>query len=362
MADVVVAGSGPAGWAAAHHCARLGLDVTLVAPSPTARWPATYGLWHDECALLPAGSRWIEAPITRAIALTSHTLPRGYAILDNDSVRAALTHPGIRTVADTVDEVRAGPRGCSVTLRSGRLLAATVVINATGPGRAPGAEQTAFGVVVPDGSEEAVFMDWRPAPGFDRSTFRYAVPLPGGRTLLEETSLARRPGLGFAELRARLAARGIPEVGQVERVRIPLELPIPARRPGVIPFGVAAGLVHPATGYSVADAFRLAPRLAEALAGMGPEAAVRAGWRVLWPREARVVHGLRRRGLAVLLGLTPEQVPEFFEAFFGISEELQRKYLSERADVAGTAEAMLAIFLAADRSLRRSIVRFALIV
>jgi lycopene beta-cyclase len=179
--------------------------------------------------------------------------------------------------------------------------------------------------------------------------------------LLEETSLARRPGLGFAELRARLAARGIPEVGAAERVRIPLGLPIPTRRPGVIPFGVAAGLVHPATGYSVADAFRLAPRLARALAGNGPEAAVRAGWRVLWPRDARLVHRLRRRGLAVLLGLAPEQVPEFFEIFFGLSEELQRKYLSERADVAGTAEAMLAIFRAADPSLRRGIARFALV-
>jgi lycopene beta-cyclase len=217
-------------------------------------------------------------------------------------------------------------------------------------------------MVVPGGSDEAVFMDWSPPPGFDRSTFRYAVPLPGERMLLEETSLARRPGLGFAELRDRLAARGIPGVGAVERVRIPLDLPIPSQRPGVIPFGVAAGLVHPATGYSVADAFRLAPRLAEALAGKGSEAAVRAGWRVIWPREARVVHGLRRRGLAVLLGLTPQQVPEFFEVFFNLSDELQRKYLSERADVAGTAEAMLAIFLAAERSLRRSIVRFALIV
>lgn len=352
MADVVVAGSGPAGWAIAHHCARRGLDVTLVAPAPDQRWPATYGMWADECALLPPGCQWIEAP-ARAFALSEHTLPRPYAILDNDSVRAALAHPAIQTIMDRIAEVRAGPRGCAVTLRSGRHLAATTVINATGP-RPGKAEQTAYGLVLPTAPDEAVFMDWRPPPGFDASTFRYAVPLPGDRVLVEETSLARRPGLGFAELRNRLLARGIPAAGTVERVRIPLDLPIPKKTP-ILPFGAAAGLVHPATGYSVADTFRLAPSLAEAI--KDPNAA----WQVLWPAQARAVHALRRRGLSVLLGLPPAQVPEFFEIFFEISPELQRKYLSERADLAGTAEAMLAIFRAADRTLRRRIARFALI-
>lgn len=358
MADVVVAGSGPAGWAIAHHCAHRGLDVTLVAPLPTARWPATYGLWEDECALLPPGSDWIAAP-ARAFARSAHTLARRYAILDNDSVRAALAHPGIETISDSVEAVHAGPRGCAVTLRSGRPLAATVVINATGPrpARAPRAEQTAYGIVLPTAPDEVSFMDWRAAPGFDASTFLYTVPLPGDSVLVEETSLARRPGLSFAELRARLLARGIPATGTVERVRIPLDVPIPRRRRPIIPFGAAAGLVHPATGYSVADTFRLAPQLADALAARDWEGA----WQVLWPASARAVHRLRRRGLAVLLGLAPEQVTEFFEIFFEISPELQRKYLSERADLAGTAEAMLAIFRGADWTLRRRIARFALV-
>jgi lycopene beta-cyclase len=259
-------------------------------------------------------------------------------------------------ISDSIAEVRAGPRGCAVTLRSGRHLAGTTVINATGP-RPGQAEQTAYGLVLPTAPDEAVFMDWRPPPGFDRSTFLYSVPLPGDQVLVEETSLARRPGLGFAELRARLLARGIPAAGTVERVRIPLDLPVPKRHKRIVPFGAAAGLVHPATGYSVADTFRLAPGVAEALAARSSDAA----WRVLWPAPARAVHALRRRGLSVLLGLPPEQVPEFFEIFFEISPELQRSYLSERADVAGTAEAMLAIFRAADPALRRRIARFALI-
>jgi lycopene beta-cyclase len=164
--------------------------------------------------------------------------------------------------------------------------------------------------------------------------------------------------LGFAELRARLLARGIPPEGVVERVRIPLDVPVPRRRPGIVPFGAAAGLVHPATGYSVADTFRLAPKLAAALASGNTKDA----GRVLWPAPARAVHGLRRRGLAVLLGLEPHQLPPFFEIFFDLSPKLQQAYLSARTDVVGTAEAMLTIFRSADRSIRRIIARNALIV
>ena len=52
-------------------------------------------------------------------------------------------------------------------------------------------------------------MDWTVAAGTDPGwpTFLYAVPLGGGRVLLEETSLARRPGLPMAALRDRLLTR-----------------------------------------------------------------------------------------------------------------------------------------------------------
>jgi lycopene beta-cyclase len=250
-------------------------------------------------------------------------------------------------------------------LTSGRVLATSVVIDATGvrrvlsggPPRGPRIEQTAYGVVLPGDMDEAVFMDWRPAPGFDTSTFLYAVPLPGKRVLFEETSLARRPGLGMAELRARLLARGIPAGERVERVRIPLDLPLPRLRAGVIPFGAAAALVHPATGYSIADTFRLAPRLAETIAA-DPAGAARI-LRILWPPAARLVHLLRRRGLAVLQGLPPHRVPEFFELFFGLPVELQRRYLGDREDFRGTARVMAALFRGADRNLRGTITKHA---
>jgi lycopene beta-cyclase len=342
VTDVVVAGAGPAGLAVARACALRGLATVLVAPNPGAPWPATYGMWLEEAALLPPGAGYVVAR-AGVVAGAPRWLDREYAVLDNASVRAALAHP-------------------DVEVRTGRLadVEAPVVVDATGARARGGAEQTAFGVLVPApvaaplvGPGDAVFMDWRrPAPG--PATFLYAVPLPGGRVLLEETSLARRPGLPFADLRARLLARlaghGIdPGDADVERVRFPVD-PGPAAGSGrVVAFGAAAGLTHPATGYGIADALRLAPRVAEAIATGGAAAARRA----VWPARARAVHRLRRAGLATVLALPPERTAEFFELFFALPPHHQHAYLSGRTDLTGTAAAMAALFRAAPWRLRR---------
>jgi len=252
------------------------------------------------------------------------------------------------------------------------VLRAAVVVDATGAPPARGAvaaEQTAYGVVVPApravplvAPGQAVFMDWRADHGRTGwPTFLYAVPLGAGRVLLEETSLARRPGLGLEELRcrleARLAAAGVmvePDASG-ERVRFRVDAPLRGR----LSFGAAAPLVHPATGFSVAAALRLAPRVAQALAEgleVSPVAARRAATRTVWSPRALAVHGLRRRGLEVLLRLEPQQVPDFFELFFALPSRLRWAYLSDREDPAATAAAMSALFAAAPWPLRRSLI------
>jgi lycopene beta-cyclase len=342
MPDVVIAGAGPAGFAVARECALRGLRTVLVAPRPAAPWRATFGMWRDEAELLPPGAGYA---VTRArvVAVSGRWLDREYAVLDNDSVRAALCHP-------------------EVDVRAGRLedADAPVVVDATGAQGPARVAQTAFGVLVPAavaepvvGPGEAVFMDWR-AAGTGPATFLYAVPRPDGRVLLAETSLAHRPGVPISELRARLLTRlrghGIdPGNAPVERVHIPLDHLPSAGSGRVVRFGAAAGLVHPATGYGVADALRLAPRVAEAIATGGPAAARR----VVWPARARAVHRLRRAGLSTLLSLAPEETAAFFERFFALPPDRQRAYLSGRDDLAGTAAAMVALFAAAPWSLRR---------
>jgi lycopene beta-cyclase len=349
VTDVVIVGGGPAGWALAAACARVRLRVTLV--TATRGWPATYGMWLDETALLPPGSRWVTARARGG----GRWLPRDYVVLDNDTVRTAFAHDGI----DVVKARATAMTATSVRLADGDVLRAGIVFDSTGARRRPDqVEQTAFGVAVADsdvtGHDTAVFMDWRQPPGFgEPATFLYAVPLPGGQVLLEETCLARRPGLGFGELRDRLFARVGPVDGPVERVRFPVDVTPPARRAGgPVPFGAAAGLVHPATGFSLADTFRLAPDVASAVRG-----GARAVRRVLWPAGARLVYRLRRRGLATLLSLTAAEHEEFFDLFFALPDHHQRAYLSGRADPGRTAAAMAALFRAAPHHLRRKMIK-----
>lgn len=370
---MVVAGGGPAGRALARACARRGLATILVDPAPARRWQATYGLWADELPSIPAGAVACAPSTTLAFGTGPHILERQYLVADNDGLRDWLSG-GYAVVAGTVSEARHGRHGTSVRLSDGRVLAAGLVFDVSGARRVLSGgmpkgnryEQTAFGAILPaeeaqrlaDCPDTAVFMDWRGT----ESGFLYLLPLGDGTVLVEETSLARRPGLPLdllaTRLRARLAAAGIDHRGREERVRIVLDLPFPRRGP-VVPFGVSAGLVHPATGYSVAISVRLADPVADAVASAwddGPARAAAAARRALWPASARAVHRLRRHGLRALCGMPPELVPVFFDLFFSLPTDLQRAFTSGREDVSGTTEAMSALFRIAPWPVRKHLI------
>lgn len=359
----------------------------LVDPAPDRPWRATYGAWSAELPDdLPSDVVAVRAR-GRAIALTEHELGWDYAVLDVPALRAHLDSELTRSQVTirasraraVTNAARTAPR--TVQLAGGHEVTATVVIDAGGHlqplaprhrFRRSRAEQTAFGIVVDQdsaralvGPGEALFMDWRRDHGEEGwPTFLYGIPLGGGAVLLEETSLARRPGFGLAALRHRLLTRlarhgiRVPPESTVERVCFPLDLP---RHHGtaVLGFGAAAPLLHPATGYGVATALRLAPRIASTLAATlphGPAAALAAARRIVWPVRARVVHGLRRRGLEALLRMPPAEVPAFFEVFFGLPSADRWAYLTARDDPKATFAAMLTLYRHADWSLRSRLI------
>ncbi|MGH3774001.1 MAG: lycopene cyclase family protein, partial [Pseudonocardiaceae bacterium] len=184
-------------------------------------WRATYGAWREE---LPADADAAVAATGRgeAIGTTRHHLDWEYVVLDNTALRDGLAAAPVRVVKGRVREARRGADGVTVEL-GGDGRRAAIVLDATGAARSVlgatvrrgAAEQTAVGVLVDaDAARDlvapgsALFMDWRPHHGETGwPTFLYAVPVPPDRVLLEETSLARRPGLGLAVLRRRLHAR-----------------------------------------------------------------------------------------------------------------------------------------------------------
>lgn len=402
--DILVVGGGPAGRALAVETARRGLRTTLLDPTPDRPWRATYGSWSDDLpADLPSAVVAARAR-GRAIGQTERALGWEYVVLDVPALRAHLD-AGMAAAGVTVRTGRVaqhdhrfgaerrrsgalsrrnGDHGSRagtpdrIELTDGATAQALVVIDAGGRwqplfparrrDRTP-AEQTAYGVVVDEASAaplvapgEALFMDWRRdhgEPGWP--TFLYAIPLGDGRVLLEETSLARRPGFPLPVLQRRLLARlarhGItpPPDAPEERVHFPVDTP---RHPALA-FGAATPLVHPATGFSIAESLRLAPAVAGALAAHlphAPDLALSAARRVLWPPAARVVHSLRRIGLEAMLRMPPERVPDFFEVFFDLPARHRWAYLTARDDVRGLAWAMAALYARADWPLRARLI------
>jgi lycopene beta-cyclase len=369
--DVVVAGAGPAGLSAAAACAATGLRTALVAPA-VSPWPATYSLWADELdaaagplGLDPATAAARYSPtVVRTAAGGERRLTRDYARLRNDVVHAALLDRFRASGGEVVTGRVAGllPDGGRevAVLADGTRLSARVVLDARGGG--PGsAQQRAWGEVVagpvpdlvPPGG--ALLMDWAAlADPALPPAFLYGLPLDDGTVLLEATSLAARPPQPLAGLRDRLAAllaaHGLRPAGDAERVAIPLDGAPRAAGAGTR-LGAAAGLVHPATGYSVASSLRLGPRVAAALAGgADPRRAVRAAR----PRATAALLGL---GLEVLLPLDAADTDAFFAAFFTLPERAWGAYLDVGSPPAAVAAAMARVFAALPPAARARLLR-----
>ncbi len=382
--DVLVVGGGPAGRALAAASHRAGLRTALLDPQPDRPFTATYGCWADE---LPPDlpETVVAARATgRAVAGGTHDLGWDYAVLDVPALRAhldaGLEGVEIRTGRAAALGAPASGAPSRVVLADGGELTASVVVDAAGRSQPLGAsahrdlaaEQTAFGVVVtaaaaaplvPPG--EALFMDWRRDHGeHGWPTFLYGIPLGGGEVLLEETSLARRPGLSVPVLRERLHARlarhgiDVPTGARTETVRFPVDRPR-HDAPGVLGYGAAAPFVHPATGFSLATSLSLAQPVADAVAAhlwQGPSAALGAAREVVWSRPAILVDRVRRIGLEALLRMPPDEVPGFFDVFFALPERHRWAYLTGREDVTGTLRTMGALFAASDGRLRGRLV------
>ena len=366
--DVVVAGAGPAGLAVAAACATRGLRVALVAPH-LRPWHQTYSLWADELdavttALVPGAVLGARYPAT--VVRTDRgqqDLGRGYARLHNDVVHGLLldqlaTGGGV-TVSGTVAGVREDG-GQQVILVDGTRLTAGLVVDARGGG--PGtAQQRAWGervagdatALVPAGS--ALFMDWvtlrdRAVP--QPPVFLYGMALDDGTTLLEATSLAARPPVPLPHLRDRLhrvmAGAGLRPAEEPEKVAIPLDAAV--RRGAGVPVGAAAGLVHPATGYSVATSLQTGGAVADAVLAGADAAAVRS---LVRGARRRATLGLFALGREVLLGLDEEQTDVFFSTFFTLPPSAWNAYLDTGSPPTAVAATMLRVARALPPSGRR---------
>jgi lycopene beta-cyclase len=392
-ADVAVLGKGPAGLAAAAACAEHGLRVTVVGPPGPVRWRPEYGDWAEVLEDAGAGSflehRW---PWTAVRFAADHRfrIERAYARVDKDALADHLLGRFLGAGGTIMDgiarELRHDGAGTTVMLGGGTALRAALVIDATGhgtpfvatgPGRPP-AFQTAVGYTLEDATDRADtadLMDWTPAtedtPEWPPS-FVYRLPFPDGRLFVEETVLAGRPAVPLPvlenRLRRRLRRLGLDRhrILARELCRIPMGGPLPAAEQRVVPFGAAARMVHPATGYQLAAALGTAPALAEALShALGrrdadPVSAAEASMNAVWPVSRRRARRLFTFGLEVLLPLARNDISAFFAAFFAAPVEHWGRYLSPDASPREVTALMTLVFPRLPSRLRRHVAGVAL--
>lgn len=371
-ADVVVVGDGPAGSALAASLVRRGVDVVLVGPGDP--WPATYTTWVDDIddlAVLEGATVWAHRFDRIAVRFDRPRLiERAYGVIDNGALRAHLR----RDVGHVAGRIG---RPADVTAR--------LVVDATGwpsklerssstePGGGAAGWQTAFGVVLPEPPSgslgEPTMMDYSD-PGVSIAgresvpTFAYSLPVASG-WLVEETVLTASPAVDPDLLRPLLAARLDMTVDDLlasavatETVRIPMGTPPTSMgADGVLRFGAAAGMIHPATGYSIGSALRAADRVAAAIATQLERGAiVDSIGSTVWTPSARRTRHLHDFGHDVLLGLDRNGVQRFFDTFFDLPVDAWSPYMRIDTPPARLAAVMTKMFARAPWALRAKLV------
>ncbi|MFX0580672.1 lycopene cyclase family protein [Nocardia nepalensis] len=339
--DLCVVGLGPTGRALAHRAVRAGFRVAAVDPRPERLWPPTFSCWVDELpGWLPPSAIAARIPEPTVWTKSEHRIDRPYCVLSKTGLRDALALDEATVLAGRATRVDAN----EVQLADGTILRAATVFDTRGlPTLGGRRAASAHGIFVDEDTAapmiaegEGLLLDWRPENGAgpdEPPSFLYAVPLGDGTVIFEETSLGLRGGMPQHELRRRtlnrLAAHGIRLNGDEpsEAAHYPLDQPPPKKGTAqAIPFGSRGGMMHPCTGYSVADSLALVDTAVEALRqGRDPIAE-------LWPWQARLVYWMRMRGLWGLGRLTTEQSISMFDAFFSASPRGQRALLSAHDD------------------------------
>lgn len=406
--EVAIVGAGPAGTLLAHLLAeKHGRSVCLIDPRLSAPWPNNYGVWQDEWQALEAklqlglpeclgytwsltdcyfGGSW-DVPAEDRLRLE-----RGYGRVDRQKLKARLQSSRVRTYEDGLSSkavannifsgngLRHDADGSTLTLTSGRVIRAKVVVDATGwesqltrrlPGKGePAAPKPGFQIAygfecVVDGPTHydpaaMTLFDYRTDhlnsdPVWERRasetpTFMYAMPLGpvtnesgSQRIFFEETSLVARPGLSFEECRQRCFARlkylGVSvrpgTLSDEEFCYIPMGGPLPEPGQRVVAFGGAAAIVHPATGYQLCRMMAASGDVAAALAreladpaGCRPDAAAAAAYEAIWSPENQAQRDFAVFGGEFLMGLDVECLRGWFDGFFRLPEPLWAGFLA----------------------------------
>nr|ATD53293.1 lycopene beta-cyclase [Heterosiphonia pulchra] len=387
--DVVVIGGGPAGLSLAAGLGVRGLTVLCADLTLNKPWPNNYGTWLDELEPLAlddcTSHQWPRAAAYVHSDPRKSTLNRPYARVDRHAMKRRFLQrchdchnvTVVHAAAELLDTTSSHQYTyVSLNVLSSdpsdpvpTTVAGSVVVDATGhnlrfvkfrQGKAPGF-QAAYGIecVVSDKSypyatDEMLLMDFRndhmrDSPtdfqqSLDQPTFLYVMPLDDGEGRLvffEETSLVASPAMDFDQLKARLYKRLAYNGIEVESVLdeefclIPMGGPMPDLRQRVVAFGGAAALVHPATGYMIARALKLADDAAEIIMqemrhDTDADSTAHRIWDRIWNQGRQRQRDFFNFGGEYLATIDLHTTREFFSAFFQLPTRQWADFLSFR--------------------------------
>ncbi|HCO44588.1 lycopene beta-cyclase CrtY [Immundisolibacter sp.] len=354
--DVLVVGAGLHGGLAALALldARPGLRLALVErderPAGNHTWcfhaadvPRDVGGWFGRLPVLEwPGYRVAFPGFSRELALP-------YRCLTADALVAALRAVFAERPQATLltgCAVQAVSADC-VTLVDGRVLRADCVIDARGGATQDqrGGYQKFLGLEVAleadSGLDRPVLMDACLAQG-PQFRFMYVLPLAPRRLLIEDTAFALTPDLDAAGCRAAIRAYAaghgwhITQVVREESGVLPMPWrgrpPAPARP---LTLGYSGGWYHPATGYSMPAALRVA----DLLARHGTEAvpAIQAAWHA----QARQFRFGQLLNLLAFRGFRPDLMWHPFARFYRLPLATIERFYGQRSTVLDAARLLL---------------------
>jgi lycopene beta-cyclase len=224
----------------------------------------------------------------------------------------------------------------TVTLDDGTCLRAKLVIDARGPDASVFAGHAGYQKFVgleleldrPHELPCPLLMDAR-IEQHDGFRFMYALPFDRTRVLLEDTRFSLGPELDEGSARAAVLeyaarfARGV-SVLREERGVLPMPWSSPARPAPASPFaaGYRGGFFHPATGYSLPAALRLACHFAT----RDPAAAFDAAFARLLRAHRAQVRYFERLNWLLFRGFPPAQMWRVFSRFYALPEALIQRF------------------------------------
>jgi lycopene beta-cyclase len=342
--DVVLVGGGLSAGLIALALAKRRPDVSvaIIESGPSFGGNHTWSSFGSD--LSPEGAelvkpiiahRWPEYEI-RFPGFTRH-IPSGYQSAFShrlhDALEAALPLEA-RFLGVPVVSVK--PDG--VVLANQQAIAAGAVLDARGQREAPFLElgfQKFVGLEVeleePHGLEGPIIMDAN-VDQLDGYRFVYTLPFTPTTAMIEDTYFADGLELDRAAVAARVHAYAATQGWRIRRILreedgvLPMtiagdiEAHLASFPAGVVPVGMAAGLFHPATGYSFPDAVRLAIHIAELpdLSGAAIDRAVRAYAKRTW--KGRGFYRLLNKML--FRAAYPQERRHILERFYGLSDGL----------------------------------------